>query len=628
MRQFGLAVLCAVSLSMADKLIDDHSDGTNQNEFEYYWYYTDDNFLQGEEDRPQGAPMSQPSVIDVPSADYARRYPIYPELVTDTSDNYLIKFYSFTLDQENENKFATMPFTFGSQWKTSVGVAQPYVALNTMLAPNGSSVDLSNTVGFTFKIRSRKNDSLNVDFKIKTLDIFNYSHVTNPPGDAYSYYRKTVAITNEWSEIFVSLAEITQPEGAKKFEPMDVSHVFGLEWEVGQSLNPDVTGDTLDIDDIYIVEGRPAPPTPLVPQNGKIDVSVPTSFYWSNTSASRSFRFQLFSTFPQNHLILDTNLLTTSFQIDSLEKNSTYFWRIRSYDFLDSSDYSDTSFFTTTIEPSAPVLVSPSNNALKIAINSVLKWNTVSNATVYRIKLMHDSLGTDMIIDTVSPNVTLNVYGLEKNSRYYWQVFAKNIFGETASEVWSFITAEREPDPVSLAGPTDGDTVRQSTVDLVWFKSPQNAHLYYIEISTKEDMSGSAMDSVTDTSKTFQVSGSFDTYKYYWRVRAVNGAGLGEWSEVQSFYVKVPGSAVSTVNLHSNNLRFFSVNNTIRYSLPAAGFVTIKLFDLNGRTVKTLVNAHQNAGTFSHSLNGMAKGTYLLRTRAGTYSHQQIIVIK
>jgi len=54
---------------------------------------------------------------------------------------------------------------------------------------------------------------------------------------------------------------------------------------------------------------------------------------------------------------------------------------------------------------------------------------------------------------------------------------------------------------------------------------------------------------------------------------------------------------------------------TISYSLPAAGKVSLKLYNVSGKLVTTLATGHRNAGNLSFVLcpSSLAGGAYLLR---------------
>jgi hypothetical protein len=64
-----------------------------------------------------------------------------------------------------------------------------------------------------------------------------------------------------------------------------------------------------------------------------------------------------------------------------------------------------------------------------------------------------------------------------------------------------------------------------------------------------------------------------------------------------------------------------SLNPSISYSLPAAGHISLELFDISGRLVSTLVSGYHPAGSYSCSLltthYSLACGVYLLELVAG-----------
>lgn len=73
-----------------------------------------------------------------------------------------------------------------------------------------------------------------------------------------------------------------------------------------------------------------------------------------------------------------------------------------------------------------------------------------------------------------------------------------------------------------------------------------------------------------------------------------------------------PGSAVddkeetapSSFVLHQNYPNPFNPSTTIRFELSQGGYVTVKIYDLSGRLVKTLLSGEQTAGTHTEVWDG------------------------
>jgi len=69
----------------------------------------------------------------------------------------------------------------------------------------------------------------------------------------------------------------------------------------------------------------------------------------------------------------------------------------------------------------------------------------------------------------------------------------------------------------------------------------------------------------------------------------------------------------------------FNPLTTIRYQLPQPEFVTLRIIDLLGQDVRTLVRQEQPAGDYRIMLNasGLASGTYLYELRAGDFTERK-----
>jgi hypothetical protein len=74
--------------------------------------------------------------------------------------------------------------------------------------------------------------------------------------------------------------------------------------------------------------------------------------------------------------------------------------------------------------------------------------------------------------------------------------------------------------------------------------------------------------------------------------------------------------------LEQNYPNPFNPSTMIGFTIPKAGYVTLKVYDILGREVQTLVNERQNAGNHSvtFSASNLPSGMYFYRLQAGNYS--------
>ncbi|MDP2884386.1 MAG: T9SS type A sorting domain-containing protein [Ignavibacteria bacterium] len=73
----------------------------------------------------------------------------------------------------------------------------------------------------------------------------------------------------------------------------------------------------------------------------------------------------------------------------------------------------------------------------------------------------------------------------------------------------------------------------------------------------------------------------------------------------------------------------FNPTTTISYSVPKTSFVELKVYDLLGRTIATLINNEQVAGTHSvvFDANGLSSGVYLYTMKAGDFTATKSLVL-
>jgi hypothetical protein len=66
---------------------------------------------------------------------------------------------------------------------------------------------------------------------------------------------------------------------------------------------------------------------------------------------------------------------------------------------------------------------------------------------------------------------------------------------------------------------------------------------------------------------------------------------------------------------------------SVAFSLPVKGETSLKVYDAQGRLVKTLASGTREAGTYRASLSGLSAGVYFLNLQAGTYKATKSLVV-
>ena len=84
-------------------------------------------------------------------------------------------------------------------------------------------------------------------------------------------------------------------------------------------------------------------------------------------------------------------------------------------------------------------------------------------------------------------------------------------------------------------------------------------------------------------------------------------------------------------NLSQNYPNPFNPTTTIQYSVQSPGHVSLKVFNLLGQEVETLVNENKNTGNYQVNFNAsrLASGIYFLQMRAGSFvSVKKMVLLK
>jgi len=191
---------------------------------------------------------------------------------------------------------------------------------------------------------------------------------------------------------------------------------------------------------------------------------------------------------------------------------------------------------------------------------------------------------------------------------------------------WEWPFSFSLPSPPTLVFP--GSSIDTTAVEFVWTMSNPFVTEYWFEIATDNQFTNSFIDTtITDT--TYLYSNLNYGENYWWRVKAYNVMGWGEFSDVSSIVVvSAEGNEnlPTEYSLEQNYPNPFNPSTKLRYSIPQTSNVIIKVFDILGNEIETLVNEEKSIGTYEvefsvgqNSILSLSSGIYFYQLRAGSF---------
>jgi len=224
---------------------------------------------------------------------------------------------------------------------------------------------------------------------------------------------------------------------------------------------------------------------------------------------------------------------------------------------------------------------------------------------------------------------------LENYTQYYWRARSNDgIFNSPWSETEKFYLDV--PVDVQLAVFT-GKTIVGS-IQLDWETVSENGNAgfnIYRSLSPDygfEKINSKLIPSSGDMKYTFEDRNVEPGKTYYYKLESVNILGITEQYEVLQVTAMLPKEFV----LHQNYPNPFNPYTKIEYQLPKITKVTLKIFNILGQEIKTLVNQEQEPGNYQIMWDGtnnlgikVSSGIYLYLFKGdGFVQTKKMILLK
>lgn len=220
--------------------------------------------------------------------------------------------------------------------------------------------------------------------------------------------------------------------------------------------------------------------------------------------------------------------------------------------------------------PPTPLLVYPAEGTTGVPTSLTLRWNRSSGASSYHLQLSTDSLfGSFIMNDSTLADTGRVVSALSNNTRHFWRVSATNDDGKSDfSAPRSFRTVVAVPSAPSLVSPANGAVNRPTTLTFTWNATP-TAESYHLQVASDSLFNNIVFEDNAITGTSREVGPLANLTLYFWRVRAQNVIGQGQFSSIWTFRTIVAFPSMPLLLSPANN----AVNQPIVLTLSwqAAG---------------------------------------------------------
>lgn len=299
-------------------------------------------------------------------------------------------------------------------------------------------------------------------------------------------------------------------------------------------------------------------------------------------------------------------------------------------------------FDSTGLVPSKPVLVAPSHGDDNQPSTTTLSWQSTEKAERYSIQVstepdfskdfyleVYEFKGTSLKFNKVLPGTT-----------YFWRVKAHGQGGDSDYPT-PFSFGSGIPGAPELGEPIHATTGVALKPLFNWYKTAKAA-TYQLQVATTIQFYDNSivLDKIVyDTSYASSVELALNKI-HYWRVAAKNTLGTGPWSKTNGFRtqatvgVEDEEEIPSEYKLNQNYPNPFNPSTSISYELKNPGYVSLKIYDILGNEVSTLVNQYQQAGRYKVQVNineamrRMTSGIYMytLRTEGFNFTRKMLLL--
>jgi len=367
------------------------------------------------------------------------------------------------------------------------------------------------------------------------------------------------------------------------------------------------------------LQGTPSIVNLLLPENGEQKI-LPFNFSWQNDATAEFYLFEVAEDENFTKPVCSRELLVNSFsstQLDILQSDKTYYWRVKTR----KPNASDGVSVVRSFIPQRFSMLLPLTGATNVSLTPDISWQNVNTGNTYLLEI---SSGSSFDSGSIVYSTTVSTSGfsvpkqiLSESTTYYVRVSTEILGVKTITNVINFSTLTIIPEVPVFLNPANNSTLSGTQIKVVWSEGITSG--YRVEMSkeptfpprnTKINSVGPYVFETTYVGLT--------AADYYFRVRAIYSNNLfTEWSDTLKVVLN-DGTGINELKVGNVSCNILKNNDSeFLVELVSSDVVsaTVSLLSLSGIQIKQLCYNQPlvvGSNLFPVSVENLPGGVYLI----------------
>jgi len=280
------------------------------------------------------------------------------------------------------------------------------------------------------------------------------------------------------------------------------------------------------------------------PPNGATDIPIDINMSWTAGQYAMAHHIYLGTDSTLDASAFQGIQSGVTFEPETLQPNTSYYWRVDETNFIDTTIGSVWRFTTE----SSPLAIPDSLSAKAVSFSQIdLSWSDNSeNETGFGIERSLDGVANWMEIASVAENDTAYSDSLlNPSTLYYYRVRAAKLYGYSDYSTIAHAKTMEEPLPPEAPDNLVASVIASDQINLSWLDQSLNEDVFYIERSDDGITGWTLVDSVGENVVKYSDIGLEVHTTYHYRVQAANQNGVSAYSNTDSATTLIQGGIIT-----------------------------------------------------------------------------------